>query len=325
MNGLPLRVGVIGCGAIGHQHAVRLSRISGVSVAALSDPSRAAMERTASELPAAPETMSEDYRIPLGQGLDAVCIASPDAYHVEQALAALRAGCHVLCEKPLTPWVQELETVRREVARSGRIMAMTYQRRYDGAHRALRREILSGTWGEVTGIAIHSAEDWITPNAGTWRHDPAICPGGFFYDACGHQIDMVLWATDLRGQSVQAWTENAGTAVPIRIWGNAILSNGAPMTFHFVGDATAWRETIHIHCTDRDFAIRDYKPEAIVDGASQPFAPGSAQAGSDVEFIQMIREGAQNPAPVEDVRRVLRFTEAALRSAATGNVTEALP
>src|SRR5215472_12740721 len=102
---------------------------------------------------------------------------------------------------------------------------------------------------------MYNAEDWITPNVGTWRHDPMICPGGFFFDASGHQIDTVLWVTGLKPASVFARTDNRGTAVPLAAWGTALLEGDVPVTFAFEGAAHAWREQINIHCEGMDFAI----------------------------------------------------------------------
>src|SRR5262249_46142210 len=98
-----LRVGIIGCGALGVVHAKRFAELPGCDVIALSDPDAAAMARAASALPRRPRVQTTDYHALLDAGLDAVCIASPDAYHVPQLLDALAANLHVLCEKPLTP------------------------------------------------------------------------------------------------------------------------------------------------------------------------------------------------------------------------------
>jgi len=299
-----------------------MQEIPGVTVVALADPNLDAAIRLAATIARRPTVVTGDYRELLRCGLDAVCIASPDLFHVPQILDALAAGMNVLCEKPLTPSITDLERVLKARDTSGRIVALTYQRRYDGAHRAMRREILSGRWGRVTAVSVYNAEDWITPNRGTWRHDPAICPGGFFYDASGHQLDMVFWATGLRGSRVQAWTDTAGTRVPIRIWGHAILTGRVPMTFHFVGDAHAWREQVNIHCEGRDFCVENFHPRWCIDGKPAPIEPEEPGSTADAHFVQMIREGSENWAPPEDARPVIQFTAAALRAAEIGAEVE---
>lgn len=314
----PLRFGIIGCGDYGRRHIRRLQQLPGVAVVAISDPDEGSRMQARSLLTTAPESDTPDHAPMLRVPLDAVIIASPDAFHVPQVLDALRSGAHVLCEKPLTPSPEGLRSVIAARDEARRIVAMTYQRRYDGAHRAMRREILSRAWGRVTAVTIYNAEDWITPNAGTWRHDPAICPGGFLYDAAGHQLDMALWATGLQPVSVQAHVAPAGTHVPIRAWGTAFLTGNVALTFHYVGDAHAWREQVNIHCEGADFCVENFRPRRIQDGKLVEIEPGEAGLGADIEFVAMIREDLPNPAPPDDLWPVLNITEAALRSAATG-------
>lgn len=287
-------------------------------VVGLSDPNPDAMARAAAVLPTPPRAQTTDYRELLDAGLDAVCIASPDAFHLPQVLDALAANLHVLCEKPLTLDPDDLEAVLASRDEVGRIVAMTYPRRYDGSIRALRREIRSGRWGRVKTVTAYNAEDWITPNAGTWRHDPAICPGGFFYDASGHQLDCVIWTTGLQGEWVRAETDNRGTPVPITIWGTARLTGGVPFTFAFVGDAHRWREQINIHCEGMDFVIEQSRAFWIQDRQLAPVPPEGAEETADSAFVRLVRGEGPNWSPPEEVGPVLRFTRAALESAEKG-------
>jgi len=289
-----------------------------VEVVGLSDPDPAARARVAAALPNPPRTQTADYRALLDSGLDAVCIASPDAFHVPQVLDALAANLHVLCEKPLTPDPDELEAVLASCEEVGRVVALTYPRRYDAGIRAMRKEILSGRWGRVKTLTAYNAEDWITPNVGTWRHDPAICPGGFFYDASGHQIDSLMWVTGLSGEWVRAECDYRGTPVPITIWGTARLTGGVPLTFCFAGDAHKWREQINIHCEGRDFVIENARAFWVEDNRLVPVPPDGPEENGDEAFIRLIRGEGPNWAPPEEVWPVLRFTRAALESAACG-------
>lgn len=302
---------MIGCGQLGFVHARRFAAMSDVEVTAVSDPSREAMERAAAALPAPPR-MESDYREILDTGLDAVCVASPDAYHVPQVLDSLAANLHVLCEKPLTLALDDVEAVVASRDEVGRHVAMTYPRRYDGGSRAVRREIQSGRWGRVKTIAAYNAEDWVTPNRGTWRHDPAICPGGFFYDANGHQIDYALWVSGLQPVSVSAQIENRATPIPLVIWGSARLTDNVPMAFTFVGDAHKWREQVNIHCEGMDFALENGKAFWIRDGKVEPIEPREPDETADSAFINLIRGEGPNWAPPDDVRPVVEFTRKGL-------------
>lgn len=315
-----LRVGIIGCGALGRVHAERFRKMAGVDVVAVSDPDEAGMARAASQAGSTVEILSVDYREILGCRLDIVCIASPDSFHVEQVLDSLAAGAHVLCEKPLTPRLDEMRRVVEARDANGRHVALTYFRRYTAQARTVRREILSGRWGRVLAASIYNAEDWMTGNRGTWRHDPAICPGGFLYDANGHQIDTFFWMTGCRPGVVRARQETCGTPVPIHVWGNGATDEGAPITFHFAGMARAWREQINIHCEGAEFVIENMQPRCTSTGKTEPIEPLEPGETSNSAFVRLIRGEGPNWSPPESAEAVIRFTSAALRSASSGGV-----
>jgi predicted dehydrogenase len=322
MSEQDLRLGIIGCGALGVIHARRFDGMPGVTVTALSDPNEEGMARAAETLRNPNVLRTTDYRELLDSGLDAVCIASPDRFHVPQVMDALAANLHVLCEKPLTPDPEDLQAVIDSMEEVEKHVALTYPRRYDMGIRRMREEILSSRWGRVTSITAYNAEDWITPNRGTWRHDPAICPGGMFYDASGHQLDSLMWVTGLRGDRVWAETDNRSTPNVMFSRGHATLTGGVPLTFTFVGDAHKWREQINIHCEGADFVIENGRAFMTVANTLEPLAsPGEAET-ADEAFVKLIRGEGINWAPPIDVWPVLTFTNAALESARTGEERE---
>lgn len=345
-----LRAGIIGCGALGLVHARRLNALPGVQVVSVSDPDAAAMQRVAvmlaGEFPDAPPVAAfTDYRDLLKHGgLEMTCINSPNRWHVEQLLASLKHGLHVLCEKPLSMNPAEVQQVVAATQASGQTVAIAYQSRYRRDARILRRALASGKWGRITSVDIFSCEDWITPNVGTWRHDPERCPGGFFVDANGHQLDFMFWATGLEAMWVRATTETRGTPVPMVTWGESRLRaqtsqrasgllpeaisshippEGIPFTFTFVGDARHWEEDIHIQTERADFIMRDTRL-LFSDGSARlgPFpeseiVPQVANLPDlpDTAFIAALRGGPPIVSPPETVWPVLRFTLAALASA----------
>ena len=356
----PLRFGIIGCGALGLVHAQRLSALPGVQVCAVSDPDAQAMQRVAGALaPGSSVAAFPDYRELLQMdGLDAVCINSPNRWHVEQLLASLDRKLHVLCEKPLTMIPDEVDRVVRAAEKAGTTVAIAYQSRYRRDSRILRRALQSGKWGKVTSIDVFSCEDWVTPNRGTWRHDPERCPGGFFADANGHQIDLLFWLTGLTPLSLQATIETRGTPVPMVTWGEARLgegsrqsaigssenypkskrpegtrnpkSEGVPFTFTFVGDAKHWREEISIQTEGADFVMHNTRlqwTDGSADLAPYPDPESDAPTGGDADtpdtaFVAALRGGPSVVSPPETVWPVLLFTLAALESARRGQRVE---
>ncbi len=345
-----IRFGIIGCGWFGRVHVERLTEIPGVLISAVSDPDLETAQRLADRVPAALRpsegvAVFTNYEDLLHQqGLHAVSINSPNRWHVEQLLAALGAGLHVLCEKPLTMVPDEVTQVVEAEKRAQRIVAIAYQSRYRRDSRLLRRALESGQWGRITSIHAYACENWVTPNVGTWRHDPARCFGGYFGDANSHQIDVLFWLTGLEAKegTVHATMEKRGTPVPIVSWGEARLvprnagqtteievgieGGGIPFTFNFVGDARRWREEITINTERADFVLRD--TQLLWSDGTRPLAPfvpseaGMADAEDtitdtpDSAFVTALRGGTPIASPPETVWPVLRFTLAALE----GNV-----
>jgi predicted dehydrogenase len=326
-----LRFGMIGCGALGVVHARRLCDLPGVTVTAAYDPDPAAIQNVVEAVPPLPGdekanvTAYADWNdLVRHEGLDAVCISSPNRWHVVQLLGALEQNLDVFCEKPLSMVPDEVRQVVEATRASGKIVSIAYQSRYRRDSRVLRAALQSGRYGKITSVDIFSSEDWITPNVGTWRHDPARCPGGFFADANGHQLDLLFWLTGTEATDIRATMETRGTPVPMVTWGEARLkSTGAPFTFTFVGDAHQWREEISIQTERADFVLRDTHL-LWTDGRAPlaPFTDDMAEPSAlnqpdspDKGFVAALRGGPPVVTPPDTVWPVLNFTLAALAAA----------
>lgn len=325
-----IRIGIIGCGMLGLVHTQRLCALPNVEVVAVTDPDHAAMERVASASNSPDKvTFHKDYLTLLAEAeLDAISINSPNRWHTEQLLAALEQRLHVLCEKPLSMVPTEVNTVIEATQKAQRVVAIAYQSRYRTQSRILRSALQSGKWGKITSISLFAGEDWLTPNRNTWRHDPSRCPGGFFADANGHQLDLLFWMTGLRPTWVSASNDGRGTPVPIVTWGEAKLvgetaNAEVPMTFLFAGDVRRWREEMMIHTEGADFIMRDTK--VLWSDGSADFAPFPESRCNpedliapnlpDTGFITALRGGQPILTEPHTVFPVLNFTLAALESA----------
>ncbi len=137
-----LRVGVLGCGPIAQAaHFESCAKARNATLHAICDVAedlRARMVATH-----APERDYADYDAMLADGdLEAVIIATSDAFHVPAARRALEAGKHVLCEKPLATSVEEAESLRAVAAASGCVLQVGHMKRFDAGLEAARRFIL---------------------------------------------------------------------------------------------------------------------------------------------------------------------------------------
>jgi predicted dehydrogenase len=169
-----------------------------------------------------------------------VDICSPGSNHVEVAIAALEAGKHVLCEKPLANTVDEarLMTAAAEAASKRGVRSMvgfTYRRVPSFAF--ARQLVQSGRIGTIRSVRALYLQDWLIDENGpmTWRLDKALAGSGALGDIGAHAIDMVQFIT---GQTVDAVSGTLTTFVKER----PLLAEG----FGLSGTASTERGTVTV-------------------------------------------------------------------------------
>lgn len=146
-----LRVGVLGCGPIAQAaHFESVTKARNAELYAICDVAEDLLERMA--WTHAPTRTFRDYDAMLADpDLDAVIVATADVFHVPAAKAALLAGKHVLCEKPLGVSVEEVEDLRKIVRRSGRILQVGHMKRFDAGLQSAK-EFVEGEMGELLAL-----------------------------------------------------------------------------------------------------------------------------------------------------------------------------
>ena len=165
-----LRAGVIGTGFIGPVHIEALRRL-GVQVTAVCGSTRNA-QATAARW-GIPEVYGDyDYRaLYRSPQVDVIHITSPNKVHVEQSLAALAAGKHVVCEKPLGMTSKETARVVKAVARPrSPVFAVNYMCRFFPAVLQMRALVQRGDLGRIIHVEGHFFQDWLLqPTDYNWR------------------------------------------------------------------------------------------------------------------------------------------------------------
>ncbi len=124
--------------------------------------------------------------------IDLVYIATPVVLHAPQTIAALRAGKHVLCEKPTAMNYAEACEMQRVSEETGRTLGIAYYRRmYPKVLRA-KQLIAAGAIG-TPAIAELTCHDWVQPEAGErgWRFNRSVAGGGPLYDIASHRLDLL--------------------------------------------------------------------------------------------------------------------------------------
>jgi predicted dehydrogenase len=120
--------------------------------------------------------------------IDAVYVASPVALHAQQTIASLRAGKHVLCEKPVALDFAQAETMATEARESRRVCGIAYYRRlYPKLIRA-KELIAQGTIGKPVLVEANY-HGWLESPERGWLKDPVLAGGGPLYDVGSHRID----------------------------------------------------------------------------------------------------------------------------------------
>lgn len=124
------------------------------------------------------------------EAIDAVYICSPVALHAEQTIACLKAGKHVLCEKPVAMNFAQAETMVRAAEESGRLLGVSYFRRLFPKLIRAKELIAEGAIGQPVLVEAN-CHSWLESEERGWLRDPAMAGGGPLYDIGSHRIDAM--------------------------------------------------------------------------------------------------------------------------------------
>jgi 1,5-anhydro-D-fructose reductase (1,5-anhydro-D-mannitol-forming) len=202
-----MRWGLVGASNIAASHMIGAMRATGGEVVAVlsSSPERAAdyaREHGISE-------GHSDLDALLSGDIDAVYISTTNEKHFPQAMAAIAAGKHVLCEKPLAMSVADAVTMVRAAADAGLVFATNHHLRNAGSHLAIRDLIASGRIGEVLSARVMHAV-YLPPHLQGWRIDNPEAGGGVIPDIVVHDADTVRFHLQEDPAEVVAIQTSAG-------------------------------------------------------------------------------------------------------------------
>jgi predicted dehydrogenase len=227
-----VRVGLLGYGAIGHEHSRAVRAVDGLALAAVCDTSAARREAAAAAAPGI-ATLGDSDALLERDDVDLVVVSTPPSTHADWALRAIRAGKHVVVEKPFAIRTDEADAVLAEAEAAG-LLAVVYQnRRFDPDHLAVRRAVRSGALGDV--FHIETFVGGYGHPCNLWHSDEGVS-GGAFYDWGSHVLDQIL---DL----VPTAIDHVTAAAHKRRWHDVTNADHSRVTIRFVDGAEA--EFIH--------------------------------------------------------------------------------
>jgi predicted dehydrogenase len=185
-----LKVGIIGTGGISAQHAAGYKVLDNVELFAACDSNKERAEKYARKYDI--RNVFTDYQEMLGMDeLDAVSICTCNSVHAPAAIAALKAGKHVLCEKPMAMNSGEAEAMLEASKKAGKLLMIGFVRRFGNDAKILKDFIDHGFMGDI----YYAKASYLRRNGcpGGWFSDRKLSGGGPLIDLGVHVIDLVCY------------------------------------------------------------------------------------------------------------------------------------
>lgn len=320
-----MKIALIGCGSIARRsHLPAFAKLEGVEVVALASRSITSAEAARDECGSG--DAYDDWRKVIDLDVDAVDICSPNAFHVDQAVAAAEAGKHVLVEKPMACTLDESNDMLEAANDSAIVMHVAHNLRYVPTLVAARDNV--GRVGNIVSVRAafgHSGPRGWAPDA-TWFFEKKLSGGGALIDLGIHAIDFVRFVTGLEARHVNAM-----------LFGNESVEDAAQITMRFETGAIG---SIHASWVARpapDFALTIFGTDGTLhldartpltfrraDGEKTEIALPDAVSSPYEDFVLAASGGTPrgNPATAVDGRAAVAIASAAYEAAATGKTVE---
>lgn len=184
-----VRVGIIGAGWPGQQHAKGYDASGGFKIVALADLIPLRRQKLQAEHKIA-NLYAEAKELLADKDLDAVSVCLPTFLHGPIVLAALKAGKHVICEKPPAMNAKEARQLESAATKAGKVLLYAFQRRFGGHEQAAKQAIAKSYAGDV----YHARAGWMrtrgVPIGTGWFTDKSRSGGGALIDIGIHALDL---------------------------------------------------------------------------------------------------------------------------------------
>lgn len=195
MSTQPFRLAVIGAGGISRgQHIPNWKKIPGVEIAAIVDIQATAAEQVAADH-GIPHVFTSVEQMLEKVKPDAVDVCTPNLAHTPSVLAALEAGAHVMCEKPLAVTTAEVRKMGELADAKGKILMTAQMMRFNPAARTIKKWIDAGNIGEVYHSRVYATRRNLIPPRPSFL-DPNISGGGPCVDIGVHALDTAMFLLD---------------------------------------------------------------------------------------------------------------------------------
>lgn len=348
----PINIGIIGSGMISRIHARAVAETGGARLHAIYNHRLAGAEQLAAA-----------YGIPAFDDLDAfladpaldlVTVCTPSGAHYQPAMAALAAGKHVICEKPLEVTSARVDAMIAAATQAGKTLASVLNRRFTPAMAAFKQAMDAGRCGRITSASCYIK--WFREQAyydsAPWRGSWALDGGGALMNQGIHTIDQLLL---LAGPVVSARALTGTLAherIEVEDHGVALLRFASGVLGVIEASTCAWSAAGHparvqiagtdgsVFMADESFEVWDFRTPAPADaavraslmrgagaglGANNPSAIGHLQHVRNFEeILNAIREGREPATSAREARKAVALIEAIYQSARGGGCEVAI-
>ncbi len=178
-----------------------------------------------------PEMLAAEAKLPAGERIDFVTVATPNHTHFEIAKAAAEAGFNVMCDKPMTFDLKQAEELAKVVEKSGVVFGVTHNYTGYPLVRMAREMILAGELGEINAIRSQYIQGWLrtrlesdNQKQAAWRTDPKKSgAAGCFGDIGTHAYNLGRYMTGLLPEAVSCRTKIFAPGRSLDDYGHAVI------------------------------------------------------------------------------------------------------
>lgn len=274
---------LVGAGGVGRKRAIAIAGHASTELVAVCDVNADSARALAAEHGAQATT---DWRAAVRETeADLVIVSTTHNALAEVTIAALQAGRHVLCEKPLGRDRGEVAAATEAAAAAGRVLRAGYNHRFHPAISGLQAAVEEGRLGQLMSLRGRYGHGGRPGYDREWRADPAVSGGGELLDQGAHLIDLSLW---LLGDfdSAVAHTQTAFWDMPVDDNAFMLLRTDSGQVASLHVSWTQWRNLFSLEVFGRDgYAVVDglggsYGPERLTLGQRRP------EGGVPIEEIE---------------------------------------
>lgn len=314
-------IGIVGCGTIARRGHLPGFKAAGANIAAFASRTLASAEAAASEWGSG-KVLADWRELVALDEVEAVDVCTPNALHAEIAVAAARAGKHVLVEKPIAATLDQADAMVAAAREAGVILMTAHNVRYAAPMIAMRDEVAGGAIGDVVGVRAafgHGGPRAWAPDS-DWFFDPEQSGGGALIDLGIHVTDLLRAVVGDEVEQVSAvlrpgaFVEDAAQVI-LR------FSRGAIASMHISWIVEGGRDLeLHLFGNEGSLHFTGSGPPLVRRGAGepQPVAVPQDPPSLFADFLGAVASGSPPPVTGEDGRAALAIVDAAYRSAREG-------